>query len=95
MKSPQDTDTQRAAVDHDRLVRPYWFKGDAACDWHEDAGYENGSYHCKCFDCDADFVGHKRRLICRKCHYEAKDRYDALTPQERAAFDERRNQGII
>jgi len=75
-------------VDLDRLVRPSWFKGEAACDWNEDAGHENGSYYCKCLDCDADFVGHKRRHICRKCHYEAKARYDALTPDERAAFFE-------
>ncbi len=81
-------------VDLDQLVRPAWFKGDAACDWHEDAGHENGSYYCKCLDCDADFVGHKRRHICRKCHYEAKARYDALTPEERAAFDEKRNAEI-
>jgi hypothetical protein len=94
MKPSQDTDTQRAAVDHDRLVRPSWFKGDATCDWHEDAGHENGSYYCKCLDCDADFVGHKRRHICRKCHFEAKARYDALTPEERAAFDEKRNAEI-
>jgi hypothetical protein len=79
---------------NDRLVRPPWFKGDASCDWHEDAGHENGSYYCKCLDCDADFVGHKRRHICRKCHYEAKARYDALTPEERAAFDEKRNAEI-
>jgi hypothetical protein len=76
------------------IVRPSWFKGEAACDWNEDAGHENGSYYCKCLDCDADFVGHKRRHICRKCHYEAKARYDALTPDERAAFDEKRNAEI-
>jgi len=88
--------TQNSAppVALDRLVCPSWFKGDAACDWHEDAGHENGSYYCKCLDCDADFVGHKRRHICRKCHYEARARYDALTPEERAAFDEKRNAEI-
>lgn len=58
------------------------------------AGHENGSYYCKCLDCDADFVGHKRRHICRKCHYEAKARYDALTPEEQAAFDEKQNAEI-
>jgi hypothetical protein len=91
METPNQTDPP---VDLDRLVRPSWFKGDAACDWHEDAGHENGSYYCKCLDCDADFVGHKRRHICRKCHYEAKARYDALTPEKRAAFDEKRNAEI-
>jgi hypothetical protein len=101
MDKPQDPEaaenaqtTNVPAVDLPRLVRPLWFKGDAACDWHEDAGHENGSYFCKCLDCDAEFVGHKRRHICRKCHYEAKARYDALTPEERAAFDEKRNAEI-
>jgi hypothetical protein len=91
MKTPTHT---APPVDLDRLVRPSWFKGDAACDWHEDAGHKNGSYYCKCLDCDADFVGHKRRHICRKCHYDAKARYDALTPGDRAAFDEKRNAEI-
>jgi len=76
------------------VARPSWFKGDAGCDWHEDAGHENGSYYCKCLSCDADFIGHKRRHICRKCHYEAKAQYDALTLEERAAFDEKRNAEI-
>jgi hypothetical protein len=62
--------------------------------WHPCYPHENGSYYCKCLDCDADFVGHKRRHICRKCHYEAKARYDALTPVERAACDEKRNAEI-
>ena len=75
-------------------VRPSWFKGDSANDWQEDAGHENGSYFCKCLECDADFVGHKRRHICRKCHYESKARYEALTPVERAAFDATRNAEI-
>jgi hypothetical protein len=56
-------------------------------DWPEDAPHENGQYFNRCLSCDADFIGHKRRHICRKCHYEAKARYDALTPDERAAHD--------
>lgn len=101
MNKPQDPEaadtaqtTSGPAVELPRLVRPSWFKGDSSCDWHEDAGHENGSYYCKCLSCDADFVGHKRRHICRKCHYESKARYDALTPEERAAFDEKRNAEI-
>ena len=95
LSNHMETPTHTAPpVDLDRLIRPAWFKGDAACDWREDDGHENGSYYCKCLDCDADFVGHKRRHICRKCHYEAKARYDALTPEERAAFDKKRNAEI-
>ena len=56
-------------------------------DWHEDAPHENGQYFNRCLSCDEDFIGHKRRHICRKCHYEAKARYDAMTPEEQAAHD--------
>lgn len=103
MKTSHDTDNQPLAENVQeagrgaplpRLVRPSWFKGDADCDWHEDDGHENGSYFCKCLECDADFVGHKRRHICRKCHYAAKARYDALSPAERQAFHEKRDAEI-
>lgn len=36
------------------------------CDYHEDAGHENGSYVNKC-RCGAEFIGHKRRMFCRVC----------------------------
>lgn len=39
----------------------------AAHDWPEDAGHENGQYQNKCVECDAEFIGHKRRVVCRKC----------------------------
>lgn len=61
--------------------------GGEISDWHEDASHENGQYFNKCLSCDDDFIGHKRRHICRKCHYEAKARYDAMTPEEQAAHD--------
>lgn len=48
MNKPQDPEaaetvqtTSVPAVDLPRLVRPSWFKGEAANDWHEDAGHEN------------------------------------------------------
>lgn len=78
-----------------RLVRPAWFTSDPACDWHEDADHENGGYWNKCLACDGDFVGHKRRHICRKCHYEAKASYEAMTPETRAAFDAKRDAEIM
>lgn len=61
--------------------------GGEANDWAEDASHENGQYFNKCLSCDDEFIGHKRRHTCRKCHYEAKARYDAMTPEERAAQD--------
>ena len=68
-----------------RLVRPIWMTGGEVNDWPEDASHENGQYFNRCLSCDGDFIGHKRRHQCRKCHYEAKARYDAMTPDERAA----------
>lgn len=35
-------------------------------DWTED---ENGNYHCQCVQCGHDFIGHKRRVVCRRCHH--------------------------
>lgn len=84
----------RIILDH-QFIRPSWFKGDASCDWNEDAKHENGYYNCKCMVCDADFLGYKGRLICRKCHRETEARYEAMSPTERKEFDERRDAEII
>jgi hypothetical protein len=36
-------------------------------DWPEDFAHENGKYFCTCMFCDKHFVGHKRRVACKKC----------------------------
>lgn len=36
-------------------------------DYSEDFSHENGRYCGKCPTCKSDFMGHKRRFICRKC----------------------------
>ena len=36
-------------------------------DWAEDFEHENGRYLCLCCECDRPFVGHKRRVVCKKC----------------------------
>ena len=36
-------------------------------DWPEDCCHENGNYINKCLYCEQDFLGHKRRIVCRKC----------------------------
>jgi hypothetical protein len=36
-------------------------------DWTEDLSHENGNYTNKCFYCEQNFLGHKRRIVCRKC----------------------------
>lgn len=40
---------------------------DAARDWSEDFGHENGQYLNGCIYCSLSFVGHKRRRICKSC----------------------------
>jgi hypothetical protein len=49
-------------------LRLPWMKGTHHCDWTEDFEHENGNYHCKCCYCAADFIGYKRRIVCRECH---------------------------
>ena len=36
-------------------------------DWPEDFGHENGRYQCRCMFCGLSFIGHKRRVACKKC----------------------------
>jgi len=35
--------------------------------WREDFDHENGRYMSKCCVCDNNFIGHKRRVICKQC----------------------------
>lgn len=36
-------------------------------DWREDFAHENGSYQCSCCICEQEFIGHKRRVVCKVC----------------------------
>jgi len=36
-------------------------------DWPEDFDHENGKYQNRCMECKQTFMGHKRRVICKKC----------------------------
>lgn len=85
-----ETTDSRAGVALARLVRPAWMTGSPDCDWTEDSDHENGNYYNKCVGCGSDFIGHKRRNVCRKCVREAQAKYDAMTKEERAAFDAER-----
>lgn len=38
-----------------------------AKDWFEDFDHENGKYVCVCSHCGCEFLGHKRRVCCKKC----------------------------
>lgn len=40
--------------------------------WQEDFKHENGNYCCICSVCGSDFIGHKRRVFCKKCAQKAK-----------------------
>lgn len=52
-------------------------------DWPEDSSHENGNYFNKCAACDTDFIGHKRRWICKKCRTEDDARWEALSDAEK------------
>ncbi|NCU28735.1 MAG: hypothetical protein EOM85_03655 [Candidatus Moranbacteria bacterium] len=36
-------------------------------DFTEDFELENGNYYCVCCNCGKEFIGHKRRVICKEC----------------------------
>lgn len=36
-------------------------------DWKEDAALENGNYFNTCGCCGEQFLGHKRRTVCKVC----------------------------
>ena len=35
--------------------------------WDEDKNHENGNYFCNCIRCGRQFIGHKRRVVCKSC----------------------------
>lgn len=77
-----------------RLVRPAWMTGSPDCDWTEDSSHENGNYFCKCLPCGADFIGHKRRLVCRKCYMANKAEIDAMSDETREEYFARRDEEL-
>ena len=48
---------------------------DTERDWVDDSRHENGRYQCRCIDCNHLFVGHKRRVLCKKCHEFNRDAF--------------------
>ncbi len=49
-------------------------------DYPEDATHENGNYMCVCVECGDNFIGHKRRVICKHCLTIAKNTEQLLQP---------------
>ena len=47
------------------VMRP--LLADYVGNWKEDFSHENGNYMNICIRCDEEFLGHKRRVICKKC----------------------------
>ena len=78
----------------DWICRPSWMIGTAECDWKEDRDHENGQYFNKCLCCNADFIGHKRRHVCRRCYLKGKAEYDAMSPEQQADHDAKRDAAI-
>lgn len=52
-------------------------------DWPEDWPHENGMYYCRCIHCKEQFLGYKRRVVCRECDVTMKkpveqEKYDVV-----------------
>lgn len=76
------------------LVRPAWMIGSPENDWPEDAVHENGQYFNKCVCCACDFIGHKRRHVCKRCHAKGEAHIATMTPEESAAWEANRDAAI-
>jgi hypothetical protein len=55
-----------------------WLGEPTPRDWPEDWSHENGRYLCLCVNCETQFYGHKRRVVCKVC---AQPRNAARGPQ--------------
>lgn len=49
-------------------------------DWLEDFALENGNYECSCFSCGRNFIGYKRRVVCKLCHEKYLAAFVSFTP---------------
>ena len=52
-------------------------------------GYAPGNYFGKCTTCSKEFQGDKGAFQCEPCAVKDKEFYDALTPDQKARFDNR------
>ena len=77
-----------------RFVRPAWMIGSPECDWTEDADHENGQYFNKCVCCACDFIGHKQRHVCKRCHAVGEAYVAGMTAEERAEWEVNRDAAI-
>jgi hypothetical protein len=71
-------------------------------DWPEDWSHENGMYYCRCVHCSEQFIGYKRRVVCKECHTNlmaASDimsggGYEESTLEKQREFAEQRNYAL-
>ena len=49
------------------LLDNKWPEFDSTKNWKENFKYENGNYINKCINCNNQFFGHKRRVMCKEC----------------------------
>ena len=52
-------------------------------DWPEDFNHENGNYQNRCCQCEVDFAGYKRRVVCKACNEDNEKAWNALSEPER------------
>lgn len=57
-------------------------------------GYAPGNYHCRCGTCERSFFGDKRAYQCEPCAIAAKEKFDALSPEEQKELMERNAEAI-
>lgn len=55
---------------------------DSEHSWKEDYPDENGKHHHTCQQCGAQFIGHKRRMICKVCSDRAQSERARLSSEE-------------
>ena len=73
-----------------RSLRHARMTGSEANDFACDFSHENGNYFNTCIECDTDFVGHKRRMVCNVCTKKYQAKRDAMTDEELKAHDDER-----
>lgn len=57
--------------------------------WTEDFELENGQYMDGCIECKTEFIGHKRRVVCKTCANLATANATIATLTEQLAAAER------
>jgi hypothetical protein len=54
-----------------------------------DRGWPTRSYHCTCKECEKQFSGHKRQIVCRSCEeYDLKEEVEYLKRHRDVAVSE-------